>query len=346
MTLPNGFLLDCWRPYVEVIESINSERPGPWDAQTKALLQDEFWSVRLATGESRMFSHAGALVQAEWDRLARTALLQLGSEVEAEGKDKLEQLGVPKDAWFVCLHVREAGFHHAWHQLHPGTRNADVYSYMEAISTIIERGGYVVRMGDATMKKIPAMNGLIDYAHCAFKSEKIDVFLCAKARFFIGTNSGLGLVPPIFGVPCALTNWSPIALPQWYGKDRFIPKMIYSKSRRRLLTFEEMFSSPAGWQQFIRYFEREQLDVVDNSPEEICELVIEMLDETDGDEVLSPDDRRLIDDYNALALRHGSYVGARIGRDFLRKHASQPKKQALPSKLGAASASSAMREVL
>src|SRR2546423_6561115 len=126
-------------------------------------------------------------------------------------------------------------------------------------------------MGDSTMVPMPAMDGLIDYAHSNEKSAAVDVFLCAKARFFIGTNSGLGLVPPIFGVPCALTNWSPIALPQWYSKDRFIPKMIYSQRAGRLLSLNEMFDSPAGWQQFISYFDREGLQPVDNSPDEINE---------------------------------------------------------------------------
>ncbi|HET9132593.1 MAG TPA: TIGR04372 family glycosyltransferase [Terriglobia bacterium] len=229
--------------------------------------------------------------------------------------------------------MREPGFHKAWHEKHPGTRNADVLTYMKAVHSIIDRGGYVVRMGDPTMKELPLLEGLIDYAHSEMKSEEMDVFLCGKARFFIGTNSGLGLVPPIFGVPCALTNWSPIALPQWYPRDRFIPKRIYSKQLKRNLTFEEMFASPAGWQQFNHYFESEELEVIDNTPEEIDELILEVLDETEGKATWSDEDQRLLEAYNEVVLRHGSYVGARIGRVFLLEHQEQfPLPEALKNK--------------
>lgn len=338
--IPNQVLLDCWLPHLQVA---HTGTPLQLTFREVELLQDEFWSIRFAPGKSRMFSHAGAMIQQEWDRRGLPPLLKLDPQIDREGWSVLEELGVPKGRWFVCLHVREAGFHGAWHQKHPGTRNADVLTYMNAVRSIVERGGYVIRMGDRTMKKMLPMEGLVDYAHCEKKSELMDIFLCAKTRFFIGTNSGLGLVPPIFGVPCALTNWSPIALPQWYTKDRFIPKMIYSRSLGRKLMFDEMFATPAGWQQFSRYFESEGLEVIDNTPEEIDDLVNEMLDVTEGREVLTAEDRQRLADYNAMAMHYGSYLGARIGMNFLKKYADYLPQQALSPTAAADSAAGAIR---
>jgi len=320
LQIPNQALLNCWHQYAEIFPSnIGTE----FTFRQIEFLQDEFWSIRLKPNDTRMFSHAGAVVQRKWDQKGYGPLLKLSSDQEAAGWSQIERLGLPKGHWFVCLHVREAGFHKAWHEKHPGTRNANVLTYMKAVQKIVDCGGYVVRVGDPTMTKLPMQKGVIDYAHSDEKSEELDIFLCAKARFFIGTNSGLGLVPPIFGVPCALTNWTPIALPQWYGRDRFIPKSIYSKKWDRTLSLTEIFTSPVAWQQFQSYFDSAGLEVLDNTPEEIEELTLELLEETAGRDVLTNDDRKLLQAYNQLAEQNRSYVGARLGRAHLRRHADE-----------------------
>ena len=79
-------------------------------------------------------------------------------------------------------------------------RNADVVTYLPAIREVIARGGYIIRLGDSSMRPLPKEKGIVDYALSNAKSEFMDLFLCSTCKFFIGTNSGLGLVPPIFGV--------------------------------------------------------------------------------------------------------------------------------------------------
>jgi len=318
--VPNMTLLNCWDKHIEA-------RPSGWSSglspKENEILQDDFWSVRLGPGDTRMFSHAGAEVQSRWDQHGYGPLLELPRDLEERGWNALGSLGLPRGQWFVCLHVREAGFHKAWHEKHPGIRNADILTYLKAVQRIIDSGGCVIRVGDPTMVRLPPKKGLIDYAHAEIKSEELDVFLCAKARFFIGTNSGLGLVPPIFGVPCAMTNWAPIALPQWYGRDRFIPKTIYSAKLGRALSLTELLSSPAAWQQFQSYFDDAGLEVRDNTEDEIDELIAELLEETAGQDCLTPEDKILVQGYNHLVVNNKSYVGARLGRACLRRHAAE-----------------------
>jgi putative glycosyltransferase (TIGR04372 family) len=237
----------------------------------------------------------------------------------------------------VCLHVREPGFHKAWHKQHRGTRNADILTYSDAIRAVTERGGYIIRMGDQSMRPLQPTPNVIDYAHSGAKSEFMDVFLCATCKFFVGTNSGLGLIPPVFGVPCAMTNWSPIGLPQWYPNDLFIPKLCYSEPLARLLTFEEMFGSNVGWGQFADYFARERITVLDNSPEDLRDLVVEMLEREEGALRESAEDTALYATYLGIALASGSYAGARIGRRFLRKYRHLlPGREGVPSPADAA----------
>ncbi len=314
--IPNQALLDRWRPFL----LDNLPREISLTLTAVELLQDEFWSLPVADGHWRMYSHAGAWVQGEWEREGRAPLLSLTDEDHARARPVLERLGLPPGAWFVCLHVREAGFHQSWHKFHPATRNADVSTYLDAVAAVTARGGYVVRMGDTSMRPLPGVPGLIDYAHSPDKSEFMDVYLCGACRFLIGTNSGLGLVPPVFGVPCALTNWSPLGLPNWYPQDVFIPKLCYSESLGRLLRFDEMLNTRAGWEQFDWYFERERIRVIDNSVEDLRDLIVEMLDRCEGRLETTDEDERLCAAFHEIALGAGSYRGSRPGRAFLRKY--------------------------
>ncbi|HVA41598.1 MAG TPA: TIGR04372 family glycosyltransferase, partial [Candidatus Binataceae bacterium] len=164
--VPNRALLECWRPYIEIPET---GTPLGLNMHAVELLQDEFWSLRLGPRNVHMFSHAGAIVQREWDKRGYAPLLSLDAEQERRGSEELRKAGIDPERWFVCLHVREPGFHRAWHKTHPGTRNADVSTYLKAVRSIVERGGQVVRMGDPSMKPLPRIEGLFDYAHSSIK---------------------------------------------------------------------------------------------------------------------------------------------------------------------------------
>lgn len=321
-TVPNSYLLGLWEPFfVPVDERERVVHEARLSIGSVAALQDEFWSLRFGPRDTAMFSRAGARVQEQWAGENRRPLLRLPEEDYDHGYGTLSLMGIPRGAWFVCLHVREPGYHAQWHRKHPATRNADPGNYRDAVREVINRGGYVVRMGDASMTPMPPMDGLVDYAHHPLKSDFMDIFLCATCRFFIGTNSGLGLVPPLFGVPSALTNWSPIGLPQWYPQDLFIPKLIYSRKEERFLTFGELFTTPAGWEQFSDYFDKSELLVIDNDPDDLRDLVVEMFAKLDNELEIPETTLKLRDRFEAMALDSGSYRGARIGSRFLEKYA-------------------------
>jgi putative glycosyltransferase (TIGR04372 family) len=324
IVIPNKYFLDLWRP---LLNWVDEEMVLPQlSLDSQAILQEDFWSLRLAPGRALMFNKAGAHVQHEWAEQKRPTLLILPEGDRLRGWAILEDLGIPAGSWFVCLHVREPGFHQAWHDKNPGTRNANIETYREAIDAIVDAGGYVIRVGDASMRPIEGIPGLLDYALSDIKSDFMDIFLCAECRFFIGTNSGLGLVPPVFGKPCVMTNWSPIAIPNWYPNDLFIPKLVRSIKDNRLLTFAELLESGSGWMQFQKYFIDHGLEVIDNTSEEICDVVLEMMDQLTGQAsyYLDDDDRRVA--FEALLEKHVQYIGSRIGRDFLKRY-----KHLLPS---------------
>jgi putative glycosyltransferase (TIGR04372 family) len=278
--------------------------------------------VSLFDGRTHLnLAAATALVQNQWEAEGRPPLLKLSEYCRERGLRCLQTLGVPPDAWFVSLHVRDTGQSASDH-LH-GIRNADITTYEAAIRAIVARGGWVIRMGDPLMKPMQAMPQVIDYAQSKHRSDWMDVFLCAACRFFIGTQSGLGHVPTTFGVPAVITNWMSHLTPPWGGQNLYITKRFWSEKANRYLTFAEIIQSGLGFAQLSLCFTRQGVRVEDNSPEDIKDVVEEMLDRFDGSAFCHEADKSLAEEFNRLAKAQGVVVSSPIGRTFLQKYATE-----------------------
>ena len=187
------------------------------------------------------------------------------------------RMGLPEDAWFVCLHVREQGFRKdqgSW-------RSADINNYIGAIEEVTSRGGWVVRMGDTTMKKLPLMERVIDYPFTEAKNDLLDVYLVSECRAFIGTSSGLLEVPIMFQRPIILTN-----MPNWLWGfplkrgDIGLLKHIYSKSKNRFLSVHEWVTEGSAGN-FYRTIGDDYI-LYENDPKELRMVVKEFFDRGDN----------------------------------------------------------------
>src|SRR5262245_10809115 len=100
-----------------------------------------------------------AAIQRQWQ--GRPPLLRLTDEDRRRGWECLLAFGVPTNAWFVCFHTREAGYATHDDDLH-AYRNSDISNYLAAVRSIVDRGGWCIRMGDGSMKPLPPMERVID----------------------------------------------------------------------------------------------------------------------------------------------------------------------------------------
>ena len=309
-------LLELARLGVEFKET--DKKLHPWDEVERLALVQEFWEMDFPDGDALPYSHAAAKIQNRWEAENRPPNFLRDELADSALEFLRRELGIPEGAWYVCLHVRQSGFHDRWNKVWEQARDADIATYSAAIQAIVGSGGFVVRMGDSTMPRLAPMEGVIDYAHSTYKSEYADILLLSGARFVVGTNSGLSVVPGTYGVPCVLTNWVPVGLPNWFGKDLMIPKLLRHQESGDLVTLEEMFGSNLGFVQNPRDLPA-GLDFVENTPEDLAAVVTQMIRELDGD---SDDvrDRQIEDAYFRLAVKHGSYRGSRIGTQFIREH--------------------------
>jgi putative glycosyltransferase (TIGR04372 family) len=258
-------------------------------------------------------------VYARWGQ--RAPLFRLTNQDRRFGEAQLRRMGVPKGAWFVCLHAREAGYSptdEVWHSY----RNMDIEDYDLAIEEIAARGGWCIRLGDATMKPIRPRANVVDYARSAMKSDTLDVFLPASCRFFLGCASGLVSIATVFGRPAALVNMAPLSGVYSPGvNDLAIPQRVQLPDGR-VASFEEIMAQDVANFRLSEQFARRGLTLLKASPEEIRELVVETIERVEGRAVDSAADDARQDRFRAL-FSEGHFAhkaGSRVGRDFLRNH--------------------------
>lgn len=261
---------------------------------------------------------AHSIVQGLWEAENRPPLLRLTDQDRQRCRRTLSTMGVPEDAWLVALHVRQGGFHNeiAGEGLN-AFRNAEITTYLPAIRAITARGGWVVRLGDASMSRLPQIDHVIDYAHSSAKSDWMDVALIAESRLFLGMASGPSSAAVTFGVPTLGTNWFPMGYWPYCTGDMVLPKLILREDGSPLTIKEAL--APALFGAFEpELFARERLQVRDNSADELEAATIEMLDRLDGKAAIANPEAVRTFERHADPFRIGLRAG--ISPAFLAKH--------------------------
>ena len=310
----NEHLLSYWAPRIRVVR-------GPFACELLAAMS-AFGLMRYNAGRYVLWlDHSQDIyrLNAAWN--GRPPLLALRRDDERWGADMLEALGVPRGAWFACIHAREGGYSPQDEATH-AHRNGSVEALVPAMQEIRQRGGWCIRMGDPTARPLPPTAGVIDYAHHRMRSARLDVYLCGRARFFLGNSSGIALVSSVFGVPSVLVNMVPMSALGVMPFDLSIPKPYRRLRDGGLLRFGEIFGTPAANFRFARQYLRAGIEVVENTPQEILDVTVEMLERLEGRFVAHPGDEALHSAFMAL-LRPGDYsygAASRVGIAFLRQH--------------------------
>ena len=231
------------------------------------------------------------------------------------------QLGIPDDRWLCCVHVREPGTfeHDGYHDY----RNGSPASLEPAIADIFEAGGYTVRLGSPSFSAMSSQEGLLDFAHHPFRSDKNDFLLTRSARFFLGNTSGAAAPALAQGIPLAAVNVVPLgALKVWGPLDIAIPKLYRIAGTDELLPFGRLLQSEWGDIRSSKGLAGAGLEVVENDADEIRGVVKEMIDVLNGLQDYSPKDETLQARMQRLFVprNYTYYSKTRIGTKFLRKY--------------------------
>ena len=158
----NPALVEYFKPFITVIE----------DQEINKIFAQLSKNIQLPLGVSLPFDNHclfldyGANYVNKHKSTSRKPFLMLNSNHQSDGLKILKKMGVPTDAWYVTLHVREANFRGETVQnTTENFRNSAISDYKEACEAIADMGGWVLRMGNKRMSEIKNFPNTYDYAN-------------------------------------------------------------------------------------------------------------------------------------------------------------------------------------
>jgi len=246
---------------------------------------------------------------------------------EQFGKQKLRELCIPDGSSFVCFYARSSSY---LNDTHPSNawdyhnyRDTKINDYVAAVEMLAKRGYFAIRMSAIVNDRLNIDNPkIIDYASTE-RTEFLDIFLPAKCSFFISDTGGFSALPWVFRRPIAWINYIPLKLMAiGTADDLFIPKRLWLKKERRFLNFQEIFSSRIAGFTLSQQYEKAGIEVVNNTPEEITALTIEMEERLKGTWKSSEEDEQLQQDFVSFykLTDLDPALVPRIGTEFLRQN--------------------------
>jgi len=251
----------------------------PW----QRLLGDNFIAFPAPQGGAEPWTRAGARAQIAWTKAKKGALIAINDEQYRRGMAALIRLGVPEGARVVGFHVRESGYYGESDGSMSTHRNASIEDYFAAMRAAVERGTIVIRLGDASMRPLPSMEGVIDYARSDEKSNEMDIFLLANCHFIVGTTSGLTTAALALGTPMLLVNCISNDWQMWSGNTDFILKRVRHMDSGRDIPLAETYRQPMqGWLIDQLLLRRKGYEILPNTPQEIEDAVRYKLDLMEG----------------------------------------------------------------
>lgn len=249
---------------------------------------------------------------------------------ERLAQQSLSEMGIGANDWFFCFHARTPvylanafpGRDWSYHDY----RDCSIGNYVAAATEVVKRGGFAIRMGAKGEEPHGGTDvpQIVDYAN-RFKSELMDVYLAAHCKFLLcGGGSGIGALAFQFDRPVIWSNLVPIPYIPWRSDDLIIPKLIWDENAGRFLTFAEMHflgliagtnGGEAGF-----YLDR-GLRPVENTPEDLLDVALEMLDQVNG-AARSSRDLELQREFKETYFSHvpDYQKASNIGARFLAKH--------------------------
>jgi putative glycosyltransferase (TIGR04372 family) len=208
-----------------------------------------------------------------------TPHLQFTAEEESLGLAGLQAIGLPFGAKFVCLNVRDSAYLSAPIWDFHNYRDSDVQNYVLAAEALAERGYFVIRMGAKVHAAINSSHPkVIDYATNGMRSDFMDIYLGSKCAFCLSTGTGWEAIPAwLFRRPICYVNHCPVGyLCTWFEKTILLSKRHLDVQNNRNLTFNQILNSSLGFNTKTAEYSEKGIVLIENTPEEIYDVAIEM----------------------------------------------------------------------
>lgn len=210
--------------------------------------------------------------------------IKFTAQEEKTGTDFLQKMGIPKNAKFVCVQVRDSAHDEKINPVgllsgYNDFRNSDINDYVQAFEFLVDKGYWVIRMGKLTASRLQTgSRRVIDYSNSGCRSEFLDLWLCFNCTFMITTGSGIDAVAAIARKPLVFVNFlAYLDVTYMYRKSLVIFKHLYDvKSGQRLSLQEIVQTESEDYYKSSDFYRSRGIAWESNSSEEIKDVVEEM----------------------------------------------------------------------
>ena len=212
------------------------------------------------------------------------------------GGDFLARLGIAETDRIVALHVRAAGTYAAarYHDY----RNARLDNYEPLIRYLLAEGYWVIRLGDRESPDLPVAHPpLVDLPKLPGYQDYLDVAVIARADFAVTCASGPEAICRVLGTPMLRVNSVPEHHVWMNPDDLLMFKTYHCRRRGRALAYRELLFEGLSTVASVEDLRRREVDVLENTAEELLEAGREMIDRLAG---VWPDDAALQDRFWAI----------------------------------------------
>lgn len=255
---------------------------------------------------------------------------------ELTGEVYLKRKGLISNQKFVCFHNREDLYIKKLDAIayrnNPKSkgsnkhdyRNSNINNSVDAIKMLSSKKYYIFRMGVLSKNKLNVINSnIVDYANNGDRTEFLDIYLSSKCRFMVSDPSGIEATAMIFRKPIVHINMIPIEYASTYVNNcLFIPKLLWMKKTKSLMKFKDIYESGIGQFYHTKLYDNYGIEVIENSNDEIHDVVYEMESRLNGswmdDDYSISLQNKFWNDFPQSDL-HGK-IKARIGSAFLKKY--------------------------
>jgi putative glycosyltransferase (TIGR04372 family) len=197
---------------------------------------------------------------------------------------------------FVALTFRRKG---SGLEAHTAMRDAGpAENYLPAVQWLTEHGFHVVPWGEGS-DAFAGEDGVYTLERTALERDILNLYVFSEAAFFVGQQSGAPVLADACGVPVLLTDGMPHRYGTFRREDVILFKRLRERATGRVLSLVEVFRDHPDLAQGFN-FEANDVEIVDNTAEEILEAVQEAAALARGELVLTAEDERLVELFRAL----------------------------------------------
>ena len=196
---------------------------------------------------------------------------------------------------FILFHCRDAEYKKKAYNIdmsYHDYRNEDLNRYENSLSSLSnEKNLKLIRFGSIGKQKCknPA---IYDYTFSQLRNETNDIHLMKNCKLYVGTGSGPDTLAINFQKPIVFINW--VHLPNLFTFQSNVVaifKKIYNKKEKKFIKFKDLLDlnfklnkekTPVGLYFKSQQYQYNDLEVINNSEDEIYYAVKEMLDYLEG----------------------------------------------------------------